>query len=106
MMVEEAHCDCTNAHRQIESHRTKRRLKEPRKATHTGRREGDRGDDQRDEALTNILHRLRVPQHAYKMGIDMISVEGHSCSSAAAVMYRYFSDFAASMICSGRARTR
>jgi hypothetical protein len=32
-----------------------------------------------DNALTNLSDRLWVPQHAYKLGIDAVFVERHSC---------------------------
>jgi 2-polyprenyl-3-methyl-5-hydroxy-6-metoxy-1,4-benzoquinol methylase len=47
---------------------------------------------QRDEALTNVPDGLRVSQHGHKMGIDMISVEGHrqiSSSPCLAQAYDY-----------------
>jgi hypothetical protein len=37
---------------------------------------------QREDTLTNLSDRLRIPQHGHKMGIDAIFIEGHRCFPA------------------------
>ena len=32
---------------------------------------------QRDDPMANLLNGLRITQHVYEMGVDMISIEGH-----------------------------
>jgi hypothetical protein len=37
---------------------------------------------QREDTLTNLSDRLRIPQHGHKMGIDTIFIERHRCFPA------------------------